>query len=316
MKAFENLKYQQLKTLIDVLNGVKEKNVEFIRKRYENTSENFDGAKDFLMGLKLLREKSGSLSISKPLRISDNGQLSDDVLKGLLLNELLTTRSSLSNDVQFYLDNFKAVRNAFMYKPTNASRLRESGIRNLFMELDFIEQDQTSGAYRINEKHLDLFETYLIQNRLSPKELAFILKKKDDLGKAAELEVLRYEQERLEGHPELLAKIEHVALDDVMVGYDILSWEAEHQKGKAVPRYVEVKAVSKTNSGFYWSRNEVEKAKKLAGRYYLYLLPVIGNKVFDTDGLEIIPNPIASVFDNAKNWNWRVETYLFSRTGK
>jgi len=45
-------------------------------------------------------------------------------------------------------------------------------------------------------------------------------------------------------------------------------------------------------------------------------LPVIGNKVFDMDGLKIIPNPIAEVFDNSKSWNQQVETYLFSKTGK
>ena len=316
MKAFENLKYRQIRTLIDVLNGVKEKNVELIRKRHKAASENFDGAKDFLKELKLLRERNGSLSISKAFHVSGNEHLSDDTLKGLLLNELLTTRSSLSNDVKPYLDNFKVARSSFEYKPTTASRVRESGIRNFFIELDLIEHDRASGAYRIKEKHFDSFEAYLNRKKLSPKELAFILKKKDDLGKAAELKVLRYEQERLAGHPELLTKIDHVALDDVMAGYDILSWETEHQKGKAVPRYIEVKAVRKTDSRFYWSRNEVEKAKELAGRYYLYLLPVIGSKVFDMDGLEIIPNPIARVFDNPKNWNRRVETYLFFRTGK
>ena len=64
MKAFENLTYRQIRTLIDVLNGVKEKNLELIRKRHKNASENFNGAKNFLEELELLREKNGTLSIS------------------------------------------------------------------------------------------------------------------------------------------------------------------------------------------------------------------------------------------------------------
>lgn len=313
MKAFENLKYRQIKTLIDVLIEAKEKNLEFIRNRHKNASENFVNAKDFLMMLNLLREKNGSLSISKILHVSGNKQLSDDILKGLLLNELLTTRSSLYNDVQLYLDNFKVADTTFEYKPTTALRLRESGIRNLFMELDLIEHDRISGVYMITEKHFDSFEAYLNRKKLSPVELAFILKKKDGLGKTAELEVFRYEEERLKGHPDLLAKIEHVALNDVMAGYDILSWETENKKDRPVPRYVEVKAVSKIDSGFYWSRNEIEKAKEFAEKYYLYLLPVIDNNIFDMEGLEIISNPTEKIFDNLKGWNRQVETYLFSK---
>lgn len=316
MKAFENLKYKQIWTLIDVLNGIKDKNVELIRKRYESVSENYDGVKNFLIELKILREKNEGLSISKTFLSFFNRKLSNDSLKGLLLNELLTTRSSFSDDVKRYLDNFKFVRKSFEYMPSTSSRLKESGIRNLLMELGLIEYDHISRVYRIREMHFESFEIYLNRKKLSQGEMTFILKKKNDLGKAAELKVLRYEQERLSGYPELLKKIKHVALDDVMAGYDILSWETEFQKGKAVPRFIEVKAVSKTECKFYWSRNEVETAMNLTERYYLYLLPVISNKDFDMDGLEIISNPIAGILNNKKRWDCQIELYLFSKIDK
>ena len=184
------------------------------------------------------------------------------------------------------------------------------------MELDLVEHSQGLGAYKIKEKHVDLFEAYLKRKTFSPKELALILKKKDELGRAAELEVLRYERQRLARHPELLAKIEHVALNDVMAGYDILSWETERQEDRPVPRYIEVKAVSTTDSRFYWSRYEIEKAKELTKQYSLYLLPVVEGKSFDASNLEIIPDPITQIFHNPKNWNYQVETYLFSKTYK
>ena len=124
MNTFDNLKYQHIKTLIDVLNRAKEKNSEHIKKRYDRVSENFDGVMDFLKKLGLLRERNGSLSISKTICLSENQQLTDHSLKWLLLNELLTTRSLLAKYVQPYLGNFKVVRSSFEYNPTTASRVR------------------------------------------------------------------------------------------------------------------------------------------------------------------------------------------------
>ena len=316
MKAFENLKYRQVKTLIEICNETKTKHLEFVRSKYESISEHFDRAKDFLKDLDLLSEKNEILSTSKVLERSGNGQLSDDGLKEMLRNELLATEGPLSKHVRSYLDNFKLAGSTYSYKPLTASRLKESEIRNFLMELGLVEHNQDLGSYEIKEKHFDLFEAYLKRKTLSPHKLASILKEKDEIGKAAELAILRYERERLAKHPELLTKIEHVALNDVTAGFDILSWEIEHPQNRLVPRHIEVKAVSTTDSGFYWSRHEVEKAKQSTTRYSLYLLPVIKGGNFDTNNLEIIKNPIMHLFNNPKNWNCETETYRFSKTSK
>lgn len=316
MKVFENLKYRQIKALLEVVSDTKEKNLEVITKRYNSVSENFKGANEFLQKLKVLYEKNGKVSVKKAFSSTMNERLSDNILKGLLLNKLLTTKSVLSQDIQSYLDKFEVIGNTFEYKPNTASRVKESGVRNLLMELDLIEYNRSSRTYRIKAKHFDSFEAYLNRKKLSPKELSLILKRKDDLGKAAELEVLRYEKERLKKYPKLIAKIEHIAKKDVLAGYDILSWESECHNNIAVPRYIEVKATSMNNINFYWTRNEVEKANKLAERYYLYLLPVIGENQFDVGALEIIPDPINIVFNNSIHWNRQVETYFFSKIHK
>ncbi len=316
MKAFENLKYRQIKALLEVVNKTKGKTLEVITKRYKSVSDNFNGVKLFLTEIKVLNEQNGHVTIKKAFQVTMNKRLTENILKGLLLDELLTTKSVFSPDIKKYLDKFEVVRNSFEYKPNTVSRVKESGVRNLFMELDLIEYNRSSGTYRIKERHFDSFEAYMNRKKLSPKELMIILKRKEDLGKAAELEVLRYEKERLANYPELIAKIEHIAKKDVMAGYDILSWNMEHINGSAVPIYIEVKAISKNDSIFYWTRNEIEKAKKLADKYFLYLLPAIGNKQFDVGALEIIPDPINEVFNNANLWNQQVETYLFSKKHK
>ncbi len=313
MKAFENLKYRQIKALLDVVNSTKIKNFEVITKRYKSVSENFNCVKQFLLEIKVLNEQYGIVTIKKEFQVTLNRQLNDNTLKGLLLDELLTTKSVLSQDINNYLDKFEVVKDSFEYKPNTVTRVKESGVRNLFIELDLIEYNRSSGTYRIKERHSDSFQAYMNRKKLSPKELSVILKRKDELGMAAELEVLRYEKERLAKYPELIAKIEHIAKKDVLAGYDILSWSLEHNRGSAVPIYIEVKAISKNDNIFYWTRNEIEKAKKLADRYYLYLLPVIGNKRFDVRDLEIILDPVNEVFNNSSLWNRQVETYLFSK---
>ena len=314
MTIFRNLKYQQVKVFVDVLNATKAKKLEVIKRRYAAASENFDAVNQFLKHLGFIREENENLSMSKDLEPSGNRQWSDKELKGLLREALLNMRRPLSSDVQAYFDNFKIVGNEYIYEPLTASRLKESGIRNFFIELDLVEHNSELGLYKIRDKHLNLFEAYLKGKALTPKELALNLKKKEKLGKDAESEVLRYERERLAGYPELLAKIDYTASKDVRAGYDILSWEIWRQEDRPVPRYIEVKAVSATDSSFYWSRNEIEKARQLKTQYYLYLLPVIDGTSFDTSNLEIIPDPTIHFFDNPKNWNRQVETYLFSKT--
>lgn len=310
MKTFENLKYQQIKKLIEIINGAKEKNIEIIKNRYKNSSDNFEGAKDFLNKLKILKEKNTILSLNDNFQQNNNKKFSDDILKQLLLKELLTTKSVISKDIKNYFSNFIEKDNLFEYKPTMISRVKESEIRNFFIELGLIDYEKSTGAYIVRPNYFNTIENYLNFKKISPKELSLINKKKDELGKAAELEILEYEKSRLSDFPELLKKIEHISVNDVLAGYDILSWE----KNKAIPRFIEVKAISKVDNGFFWTRNEIEKAKELSNRYYLYLLPVIKNNKFDINSLEIISNPIDEVFLNSKDWCQQVETYKFSKS--
>ena len=313
MKAFENLKYHQLKALLDAANSTKDKHVDVVQRRHRSSSDNYTGACAFLKDLEIIQEREDKITVKKAFQLSLNGRVGDETLKGLLLKELLATKGEMRNDVSDYLNKYKPTRDSFEYKPTNAARVKESPMRNFLMDLELIQYNRATGTYIIKEEHFDAFEVFLKQKKLTPKELAVTLKRKEELGKAAELEVLEYEKRRLTGYNELIKNIEHVAKNDAGAGYDILSWEKERRNGKPVERYIEVKAVSKENRDFYWSRNEVEKANELTDQYHLYLLPVIGKKKFDIGKLEVIPNPILNVFENTAVWSKQIETYLFSK---
>ena len=73
---------------------------------------------------------------------------------------------------------------------------------------------------------------------------------------------------------------------------------------------MKVKAVSKDNLKFYWSRNELLKAKREGSKYLLYLVPVVSKDKFDLKNIEIIPDPYTNVF-KSEDWAQQIESYSF-----
>lgn len=315
MQIFKNLKYKQLKVLIRIVNETNEKRLEVIRQKFKTVSGNFDEASNFLKSLNILRENNELLSLRKDFQIVTIHEKDKDIdgfLKPLLLKELLSVSSPLASTVQPYLNKFKLTHNAFEYLPAAVTNIKESWLRNLFTELGLVEYEEADQTYRINAKWRTLFSATQGQPPLAPSELKKMLDEKEKIGEAAEHAILAYEKKRLEHYPELVKKIEHIAKYDVLAGYDILSWDTSGVSNTPTPRYIEVKAVSSIDSCFHWSRNEVAKAKAVAEKYCLYLLPTKNNN-FDIKNLEIIPDPIKNVFNNEATWEKETETYLFTK---
>lgn len=306
---FNKITYHKIKTLIEVVNSTKEKDYELIKKRFQSSANNFECTLAFLRGLKLSNSKSGKIILTKDFQKFLNGQpLNDNLTKNFLLEKTLNFKNNFSQEVFQYLNNFKIVSEKFSYKPTTGKRLKESGIRNLFIELDLIDFDKASKSYKIINTYFEIFANYVGGKKLSPKALSYLLKKKEELGKAAEFEIMKYEKKRLAGYPKLSQHLEHISKSDVKAGYDIKSWEIG-LTNEPTPRYVEVKAVSRFNYRFNWTRNEVEKARLYRQQYYLYLLPVISQNKFDLYELKIIKNPFDKVFKNNVDWEKQEEQY-------
>jgi hypothetical protein len=124
------------------------------------------------------------------------------------------------------------------------------------------------------------------------------------LGKEAELFVLDFEKQRLNKHP-LLDNIQRISEEYVNAGYDIESYNDNNSL--FTERFIEVKSYS-DHVKFYWSANEIEVAKELADKYFLYL--VDRAKVLEAGyNPKIVQNPYQSVFENelwkkeAQTWN-------------
>src|SRR6056297_1720309 len=104
MEVFENLKYKQIKVLLELLNGVKEKNIEIVERRFKYNSNNFEGAKRFLQELNILIIEPGIFFLKKEFQFSIDSGISDIFLKEKLLNEILSSKSELLMDINNYLE--------------------------------------------------------------------------------------------------------------------------------------------------------------------------------------------------------------------
>lgn len=139
------------------------------------------------------------------------------------------------------------------------------------------------------------------QKKLTLKALKKRLEDEELAGEKAELFVIDFERKRV-GMP-LSEKIIRISEIDVTAGYDIVSFESNNSQKP--DRFIEVKAVS--HNGFYWSKNEYEKAKLKGEEYFLYLVDL--SKVNNPEyGPEIICNPVVSIMENDE---WYIEAQSY-----
>lgn len=187
-------------------------------------------------------------------------------------------------------------------------------IRNLLISLKFLEHDKTVPDHLlINSNFTDFFNEYIVfklheksgVRKVPIEQLKKGLEQKNEAGRQGELFVLKYEQKRLKHHP-FFNKIERISDTYTNAGYDIQSFK--NLDSFMNDKFIEVKSYN-CEIAFFWSKNEVEKAKQLESKYYLYLVDrsQIHNNTYIP---KIIQNPFKKIFEN-KIWkkevdNWKI----------
>lgn len=287
---FEKLSLGRLSTFVDILRNGSPLRLSHLKESYSRQSSNFDEVLAFLNCISAITIEGEIVS----LNISRDGKLSETILPLLFRRH----RNSLT-DLERYVKNFYYSDSVYTFKPQQSENLYTSGIRNLLIELDFLEWNRVTGEYFITELGKRFVKDFY--QTTSAIELEKILKKQDEVGLQAEKVVIEFEKEQLRGHPELVHLVQHTSLDDVGAGYDIESVQP-HGAGGHTRKFIEVKAVS-SEGDFYWSPNELETAKQLKDRYYLYLLPSLGKGRFDLENLSSIQDPYKSIFEDGQRWD-------------
>ena len=241
-------------------------------------------------------------------RTADLGD-TDEALKLGLLQRLIARDTPLRTHMNKFLGEFKSVNGGYEIVMDTEKRRRFGGIRNLLLELEFLERDFDKPRYWVCPQYLAQFIETKSVFVTTPIELRAILRAREKLGRDAELAVIKFEQHRLRHCRYLADRIKHVAGENVSIGYDILSF-TETTKRRFDDRLIEVKAVSPIDWRFYWSRNEVESARIHGPNYFLYLVPV-SKGGFDIRSVRIIQNPFRRVYENIDSWVRQEEVASF-----
>lgn len=187
-------------------------------------------------------------------------------------------------------------------------------IKNLLFSLGFFVKGEQLDHLYINKTFNTYFSEYLeyshdkqtrVHKKMSIQELRDLNAKKELLGKEAELVALNYEISHMQDHPSK-DMIRLISDDNVNAGYDIESFL--DRESIFINKYIEVKSYSGDVVSFYWSKNEIEVAKKYQGQYFLYLINRDTLSENDHEPL-IIQNPYNRVYmsdlwlKNPQSWH-------------
>lgn len=198
----------------------------------------------------------------------------------------------------------------------NSIPLKYKGLKNLLISVGFFTVDaENPYQFVIEDDYQEYFENQVIpwlhdirgyspESGITFEEFKEIQRAKEQAGIIAEEFVLIFEQNRLHGHP-LKSHIKIISWIKVDAGYDINSFD--RLNSLQIDRYIEVKSYS-GNISFYWSRNEIEKARILEQKYFLYL--VDRNKITKPNYEPIIcQDPYKTVFKSS-DWSKDPQSWL------
>lgn len=298
---FNKIEKKYIRSLVRIKLSHQNSNIDFIKKSYDYEAVHFEHNYQFLIQSNIINE-DGNFNDNHLQKLESIIQ-NDTQFNAFFLKILLSKKSTYSDYVGEYLRNFELNNDELIFQPFSEERIKYSGIRNLLSEFGLLRLGHNY-TYHINAVHIKKILRIRKQSILTPKKLKSMLNEQNKIGQLAELRIVEYEKDRLKGLG-ISNDVEHVALANVALGYDIKSWETKNNE-----RYIEVKAVSKSDYKFHWSKNEVEISERYGDKYFLYLLPVIDSKTFDIDSLVEIKNPHEVIFKEDSDYQKESESYL------
>ena len=310
---FENIKLSQLYCLCKIIAESELRDENYIRSKYLDIALFFDETKTLLEQLNIIQNRKEGLIFNKTFDFVN----SFEDFKIKLLEKLFNAKGEVSNQLTDFLLNFKIESNDIIFNASLTDKIKYSDTRNILLELDFISIKPDNDSYVINNKYNDIFIKKINYGEMSLEVFRQKQCAQDELGLSAEREIIDFEIKRLTNISIKPEDIEHTSQKNVYAGYDIKSFENYlNDNLLKITRYIEVKAVSLPEYNFYWSRNEIEKAKIFGGKYYLYLIPVKAKNTFDFENLLIINNPFENIYLNHSDWIKHQETISLSKRSK
>lgn len=273
----------------------------------------FNGSLLFAISVELIiNDKDNFFSLNP---IFEDCLVSDKYLQNKLLEQIFIF---LCNTPEFHeIFNSKYISYDVIYNKiqitNSAFKFKYANFKQLLIDFNFImpHPDKHIKQYIIEGKYKKLFDKHILpsikKEMFGIDELKKQIERNNIYGEEAELFVLEFEKNRLDGHTKI-EKIEKISDYHVNAGYDIVSFE--DTDSNILNRFIEVKSFNGSES-FFWSRNEINVAKLKEDEYFLYLIDrsKMNNKGYIPT---IIQNPYVNVL-NKDLWQKRIEKYYIHK---
>ncbi len=271
----------------------------------------FDGCVPLLLETNIIEiSESGKIDITYKYKYAfrNEQQCKNKILEGILL-------AFGSDPVFFEIFAPEYSHYDFVYKSINvdfsAFGLKYASIRNLLIDFEFFKPhpDFPEKLLIINSRWKKFFEVNFSQEirkkKIGLKELKKNLEQQQINGELAEKFVMKFEELRLSEKD----GIQWIAPYDPGAGYDVSSFNDESSTSN--DRLIEVKSYSGSNMYFYWSKNEVDTARKHADKYCIYL--VNRDELLNINYEPVIVfNPIENILNNDE-WKKTISKYFITR---
>jgi len=160
----------------------------------------------------------------------------------------------------------------------------------------------------------ETLERHLKQFKITQQRIDAELESKKIIGDIGEKIVLTFEKSRLRdlGFVRESEQVKLISQEFANAGYDICSFDGKNQD-LAHDRFIEVKSSVGNKMDFHWSIKEINTAKTLDQKYWLYFVPEIDvdKKTSSKDPI-MIQNPYSSIFSNS-NFDKVIEGYHITK---
>jgi hypothetical protein len=286
---------EQLTVLVEILSRTNVRHMTFVESIYNERARHFRETLRFLKDIGWAHESAGQLMLAGEAALTKAEQF----LPCKAIESITGTPCPYQAILANYLVQFRIDAGRIVHRASAQSRLEQSGIRNLLIEVRVLTRESDEDSYILNGEfaHLYLWAKN-VHGATSKTELLRRANERDQLGTSAEIAVLGFEKQRLGS--EWFPKVEHVSAKNPGACFDIKS--VSINDGQPVNRFIEVKAVSADSYQFFWTVGELEAACLLREKYFLYLLPASGRDNFDLSKMQILQDAYSTVYQSPDAW--------------
>jgi len=176
-------------------------------------------------------------------------------------------------DLEKIFESFRidySKRDKIWFSPFPFSNLGDKNLVDILLDSGFFHPENS--RIEIPSNYSDIVSQFKNKTQTSEVDFFLTLENQRKTGNTAEELTVEYEKKRLieQGYIDLSLAVQRISQVDIFAGYDILSFNGKNST-YSHDRRIEVKSTSSSSPYFYWSDNEISKAKEHGNEYWIYL---------------------------------------------